>query len=68
MKRRTYDILNRIPIVNIALVALGYYEMPECSQGMQEGLYEPIWEYQRKHPDEFITNRMAEEILAGERK
>lgn len=64
MKRKTYRLLTMIPFVKPAMMVLGANEFMFCAPGLADGSFDPIFEYARKHPDNVITQKLGNQILA----
>lgn len=65
MKKSTYRILQKIPVVNLVVFALGYKELMFCTPMLFDESTKLIMEYAKKHPDVLITEKLGSEILKG---
>lgn len=63
MKRKTYDVLSRIPIVNCVVGLI--VDDPNLGSSLmrEEGMDKPIVDYMERHPDVHITRQLAKKIL-----
>ena len=66
MKKKTYSILSKLPLVNL-VVDLVCKPVMFCSPGMVDGAFDDLVEYARKHPDVLITEKVAKEIRSVKR-
>lgn len=66
MKKKTYSILSKLPLVNL-VADLVCKPIMFCSPGMANGAFDDLVEYARKHPDVIITEKIAKEIRSGKR-
>lgn len=63
MKRKTYEILKWIPIVNLILPKPATY----CSYDLEHGIHKTVFDYIAKHPelkDQLLTEKLVNEILS----
>lgn len=67
MKKKTYKILSRIPIVNI-ITFVTATPMIFCSPGIDKGIYDKVFAYMKKHPDVHMTTKLASLINQGKIK
>ena len=63
MKKKTYSILSKLPLVSL-VVDFVCKPVMFCSPGMAD---DDLAEYARKNPDILITKKIAEEIRSGKR-
>lgn len=61
MKKKTYKILSKIPIIN-ALTDIIVKPVLFCSPGIADGIYDDLFEYMKKHPDILMTDKLAKTI------
>ncbi len=66
MKKKTYSILSKLPLVSL-VVDFVCKPVMFCSPGMADGAFDDLAEYARKNPDILITKKIAEEIRSGKR-
>lgn len=63
MKKKTYDVLSKIPVVNV-IAYLSCKPILFCSQMLDDGeIPKLLEEYAKKHPDELITEKVLKEIM-----
>lgn len=61
MKKKAYTILSCIPVVSAIADAI-IKPVLFCSPGLSDGVYDPLIEYMKKHPDELMTEKLANQI------
>lgn len=66
MKKKTYTIISHIPVLGPVVRLICEPQM--CSPGMADGVYDPVREYAKLHPDIQITKGLVQKILRESRK
>lgn len=64
MKKKTYQLLKCLPFATTILHLTGNSEFMFCSPGLADGVFDPIKQYAKKHPDEIITERLGKKLLS----
>lgn len=67
MKKKTYTVLSKIPLVGLVARAVCKPVM-FCSPGLSDGVYDDLMAYMQKHPDVLMTEKLAKEIRAAGKK
>lgn len=63
MKKKTFEMLSRVPIVGTIAKLVLVDPSVFCSPARDEGLISAVNEYAKAHPDELITKKVYERIL-----
>ena len=67
MNKKVYAVLTKIPIIGVAtnLICQPYMF---SSVGYDDGVYDDLLKYMKKHPDVLMTKKLAQKIYKGQVK